>query len=146
MNELYTAHGVQFRYPGEWQVSEQRDDGQVSITVSSPHTSFWTLTLLEGRPDPHDIVEAVVAAFRDEYEELDVYESRARVGQRKTVARDIDFVCLELLNTAKVRAFRTPGFTAMVLYQATDQELEQAGPVFEQITLSLACGDESPEA
>src|SRR3990172_6386979 len=108
MNELYTAHGVRFRYPGEWQVSEQRDEGQLSITVSSPHSSFWTLTLLEGRPDPRDIVDAVVDAFREEYDELDVYPSRVHVGSRQTVARDIDFGCLELLNSARVRAFRTP--------------------------------------
>lgn len=142
MHETYEAHGVRFCYPGDWQVSEQREGSQLSITVSSPETAFWTLTLLPDCPDPRDIIEAVLDAFRDEYDEMDVYPSRAQVCQRPTVSRDIDFVCLELLNTARVRAFRTGQFTAMVLYQGTDNDFDVSGPVLEKITKSLSC-DES---
>lgn len=138
MSQLYSKHGVQFRYPPGWEVSEQRDDGQISITVSSPHTSFWTVTLLADCPDPEDIVTAVLDAFEEEYDELDIYPSRARIGRRPTVARDIDFVCLELLNVARVRAFRVPDLTVMVLYQGTDGEFAEAGPILERITKSLA--------
>ena len=128
---------MRFRFPAEWEVSEQRDGSQLSITVASPHTSFWTLTLLADRPDPDDIVAAVLDAFEEEYDELDVYPSTACVGDRDTVARDIDFVCLELLNVARVRAFRTAEFTVMVLYQGTDGEFGETEPLLEQITKSL---------
>src|SRR5262245_54395681 len=141
MDREYAGHGVRFRFPSEWEVSEQREESQLSITVSSPHTSFWTVTLLPDRPEPEDIVAAVLDAFHEEYDELDDYPSRARVGKRPTVARDIDFVCLELLNVARVRAFRTPDFTVMVLYQGTDREFEESGPVLEKITKSLAFGE-----
>ncbi|HTI50884.1 MAG TPA: hypothetical protein VL475_08035 [Planctomycetaceae bacterium] len=142
MSQLYSKHGLQFRYPPGWEVSEQREEGQVSITVSSPHTSFWTVTLLTDRPEPEDIVAAVLDAFEEEYEELDVYPSKARIGRRPTAARDIDFVCLELLNVARVRAFRTPDFTVMVLYQGTDGEFAESGPILERITKSLTFSSE----
>lgn len=143
MSQRYSKHGLQFRYPPGWEVSEQREEGQVSITVSSPRTSFWTVTLLADRPEPEDIIAAVLDAFEEEYEELDVYPSKARIGRRPTVARDIDFVCLELLNVARVRAFRTPEFTVMVLYQGTDGEYAESGPILERITKSLTFNSES---
>jgi hypothetical protein len=143
LDETFAAHGVRFAYPSEWELSEQNRDGELSITVSSPHTSFWTLSLFFDRPEPADIIEAVLDAFRDEYSELDVYPSQVKLCHRQTVARDIEFVCLELLNSAWARAFQTEEFTALVLYQAYDAELIETGDVLERITRSLECdGDE----
>jgi len=42
-----------------------------------------------------------------------------------------------LINTAALRAFETPGFTAVVLYQGTDHELRETRSVLEAITRSL---------
>jgi len=139
MKAIYRSHGVMFRYPEEWELSEQREGEQISITVSSPQTAFWTVSLFPDRPDPADIVAAAIDAFREEYDELDDYPSQVRVCRRPTVARDIDFVCLELLNTAGIRAFRTRDFTVLVLFQLTEGERQDAGPVLDRITRSLAC-------
>lgn len=141
MQQEYSRHGIRFHYPGEWEVSEQRDGQQVSITVASPHTSFWTVTLCADRPDPNDIVAAVLDAFEQEYDELDVYPTKARICRRAAVARDIDFVCLELLNVARVRAVRASRFTVMVLYQGTDSEFGEMEPLLEKITRSLTLAD-----
>jgi len=140
MEEIYNQHGVRFVYPDDWEVTEEKRDDELSITVSSPHASFWTLTLFYDSPDPEDIIETVLEAFRDEYQELDIYPADDEVCDCPTVARDIEFVCLELLNSAWARSFQTPDFTGLVLYQATDHEQEQALPVFETLTASLECG------
>jgi hypothetical protein len=130
---------VQFRYPGGWELSEQREGDQIAITVSSPDTAFWTVTLFASRPDPDDVVAAALDAFHAEYDELDDYPSNVRLCKRPTVARDIDFVCLELLNSAGIRAFRAGDFTVLVLYQFTEAERDETGPILEQITRSLSC-------
>jgi hypothetical protein len=145
MDAVYKSHGVMFRYPDEWELSEQQEGEQISITVSSPQTAFWTVSLFPDRPEPADIVAAAIEAFHDEYDELDDYPSRVRVCQRPTVGRDIDFVCLELLNSAGIRAFRTRAFTVLVLFQLTDGERDESGPVIERITRSLACIASAPE-
>src|SRR5579871_4830271 len=139
MEALYRSNGVMFRYPGGWELSEQREGEQLSITVSSPDTAFWTVSLFPDRPDPADIIAAAIDAFHEEYDELDEYPSKVRLCRSPTVARDIDFVCLELLNTAGIRAFRARDFTVLVLFQLTEAERAELGPVLEQITRSLTC-------
>src|SRR5579872_1463720 len=120
MDATYQSHGVSFRYPGEWELTEERMEEQISITVASPLTAFWTLSLFPDCPDPDDVVATVLDVFHDEYTEMDDYPSKVCVGQRPTVARDIDFVCLDVFNLASVRAFRTPEFTVLVLFQLTE--------------------------
>jgi hypothetical protein len=139
MDAIYQAHGVRFRYPSEWELAEQHDEHQYSITVSSPTTAFWTLSLFESCPEPIDVVQTVLDAFREEYDEIDDYPASTRVGKRPTVGRDIDFVCLDRLNIAAVRAFRTRRFTAMVLFQLTEAERHDVEPILESMTRSLSC-------
>ena len=139
MDEIYENHGVRFSYPANWEVSEQGQPGELSITVSSPHTAFWTLSLFLEGPDPEGIMEAVLDAFREEYDELDIYEVKATLCDQEALARDIEFVCLELLNSAWARVIRTTDYTLLVLYQANDEELDEAGAIMEEITRSLSC-------
>jgi hypothetical protein len=139
MDATYQSHGVRFRYPPDWELSEQHEGEQISITVSSPLTAFWTLTLFPDRPAPGDIVAAALDAFYEEYDELDDYPSKIRLCKRPTVARDVDFMCLELLNSAGIRAFRAREFTMLVLFQFTEGERDETGPILERITRSLSC-------
>jgi len=138
MDKTYQSHGVSFRYPGEWELTEEQTDDQLSITVSSPLTAFWTLILFPDCPEPEDVVETTLDAFHEEYSEMDEYPSKARVGRRRTIGRDIDFVCLDVLNLARVRAFRAAPFTGMVLFQLTEAEEDEMGPILERITRSLS--------
>lgn len=144
MDAIYQSHGVRFRYPPDWELSEQQEGEQISITISSPLTAFWSLTLFPDRPDPGDIVAAALEAFYEEYDELDDYPSKSRLCKRPTVARDVDFVCLELLNSAGIRAFRASGFTVLVLFQFTEGERDESVPILERITRSLSCTGEQP--
>ena len=142
MDEIYSSHGVQFRYPGPWELSEESAGDEISITVASPETSFWSLTLIHNRPSPEDVIQSAVAVLREEYDELDDYSSRDTLCGRDTVACDLEFVCLELLNSAYLRAFRTDNFSALVYYQGTDQELADTLPVLEAISATLECRDD----
>lgn len=143
MQNVYHEHGVRFRYPSGWELTEQHVDNEVTITVSSPETSFWALVLHFEGPRPEDLIESALDAFREEYEELDIYSTEAMLCHRANVARDVEFVCFELINSAFLRAFRTGRFSALVLYQGTDHELEQTRETLESISASLRLeGDE----
>ncbi|MFN0051570.1 MAG: hypothetical protein ACKV0T_05225 [Planctomycetales bacterium] len=137
MSQVYADFGIEFHYPDEWEVSEERQGEELAITAYSPQSAFWTVTLIDDRPDPERVIEAVVAAFEQEYDEIDIYPARDQLCDRPTAGRDIDFFCLELLNVARARCFRSERFTVLVLYQGTDSELAELEPLFEQISKSL---------
>jgi hypothetical protein len=141
MQETYHGHGLRFRYPAHWELTEQDGEGSASITVSSPETAFWSVSLLFDRPSSSDVIEGAVAAFREEYQEVDDYPADV-AGDRETVARDVDFVCFELVSSAFLRAFQTERFTVLVLYQGFDGELETARPLMEAISDSLALDED----
>jgi hypothetical protein len=145
MEELYEGHGIRFRYPASWELTEQEDEEAASITVASPETSFWSISLFPDCPPPQQVLESAIEAFREEYTEVDIYASNARTGERAGVARDVDFVCFELINSAFLRAFQTERFTVLVLYQGFDAELEATLSLLEAISASLAfAGEDAP--
>ncbi len=145
MEEIYEGHGIRLRYPAYWEVTEQDDDEATSITVASPETSFWSISLFHDGPSPQEVLESALEAFREEYAEVDVYASTERIGERAGVARDVDFVCFELINSAFLRAFQTERYTVLVLYQGFDGELETTRPMLEAISASLAfAGEDEP--
>src|SRR5262249_13965852 len=120
----YRRDGLSFRYPQSWELSEEAADRQRTITLQTAGASFWTLTIFSDRPDPERVLESVLQAYRDDYDEIDVYEAPGENGLLPTVAAELDFVYLDIVNSVAVRAFQTEDLSAVVIYQGTDQELE----------------------
>ena len=143
LDQQYSGHGIRFRYPGTWELTEEEDDRDAVVSVSSPETSFWTVSLLGGRPDPKRVIREVLETFRGEYAELDEYEATAKIQDKDCEARDLQFVQYELINSAFLRAFEAGPWTALILYQGTDHELEDVRPVLEAISASFEW-DDSP--
>lgn len=137
MPASYENYGVRFRFPDDWELTEETAESAVCITVSSSPRLFWSLTLFFDGLSPDEVVETALRAFQDEYPELDVYPSPATLGEHSCVAADIEFVTLDLVNSAFVRSCRTDDFTALVLYQGTDRDLDASLEVLEAISASL---------
>ena len=141
MTVLYQQHGVSFRYPQGWELTEESSDSHRTITLQTAGASFWTLSLFEDRPDPETIVESIARAFHDEYESVDVYPVPATTNPQPAAAADLDFIYLDTVTSVAVRAFQTADLSAVVMFQGTDQELEQLRPQFDAVTESLTFGE-----
>ena len=102
---IYDSNGVRFRFPKHWELHEEHSDNQLSITVSSPGTSFWSLLIFFDALSMEELMETALDTFREEYEELDVYPVVETICQRESIARELEFVCLEMINSAFLRAF-----------------------------------------
>ncbi len=134
----YDRHGVRFAYPAQWELTEEHQPGQITIAVNNSETTSWNLCLLAQCPPPRDVLAAAAAAFRDEFPELDEYEvERDVIGGVEAIGKDLEFVCLELLNTAMLRALQTDHCTILLWWQGTDTELENTRPLLDAITASL---------
>jgi hypothetical protein len=142
MSNSYIGSGIRFQYPDDWFLGEERGDTtDLTITVSDGQTTQWSITLMPDRPDPHQVLHEAINAFEEEYDGLDVTESEIVLAKHPALAADLDFECLELLNSAFLRVIATPRFTALILYQATGHELKEVEPLFDAINKSLDCDE-----
>jgi hypothetical protein len=144
MDKLYSDHGIRFRYPESWELTEEEYERDVVVSVASPDTSFWTLSLLGGGPDPERVICEVVETFRGEYVEIDEYEAETKIQDIDCLARDLQFMQYELINSAFLRAWRAGPTTILVLYQGMDEELEHTRPILEAISASLEWDEPPP--
>lgn len=145
MDRVFEGHGIRFEYPDDWILHEQSSPEEVTLTVQSPDTSFWSLTLIFDRPDPRRVIDSVLDTFREEYSEIDVYPSDVRLNDLPTEACELDFVCHDLIGSAFLRAVATPDFTLLVLYQGADLELDDVQPLLEKVSRSLTWESESDD-
>lgn len=143
----YDNRGVQFRYPAEWELSEDEDDsGQTMVHVQSPATAYWSLTLTDGRQQAEPLFDAVADALGSEYGELDQHtpEITDPIAGHAAVARTFEFVVHELPVVAEARVVwidedndAAAARTALVLWQYADAEAEEVETLLERMTASI---------
>jgi hypothetical protein len=130
--------GISFQYPENWTLDE--DDalaGGQSVTVYSPGGAFWTISVHPRAADPVELAEAAVNAMKEEYEELEVEQTRETIAGREMVGYDLSFYYLDLTNTARVRCLRTDQATYTLFCQAEDREFDRVHKVFLAMTTSF---------
>jgi hypothetical protein len=134
----YRDDGIAFQYPVDWEVARERKSGELSITLNGPGTAFATLMVLFDRPGAATVVDAALDTFEAEYPDMDVHTVRTRLCDRPAVAKDIEFFCHQLTNTARLRAFDTEHCTVVLLCQVNDGELADVEPVFDRFAETLS--------
>lgn len=134
----FRKHGIRFHYPDIWQLEEGGlEDDDIVITVSSDGTCFWSIHILSNSPPPPQAIESCVAAFTDEYEDAEVTPVERWLAEMPSYAREVEFSCYELMNTASMQSVRTGDFTLLVLWQGTDHELKEYQSLLELMTDSV---------
>ncbi len=135
---VYEGHGVRFEYPSDWEISQDKDEGNTAVTVESGGTAFWMLSILEERPEAQDVIQAALESLQAEYEVCDVYESSEQICLLPTEGCDVDFTCLEMINRASLRACEGDTSSLFGLYQTSDIETDEMAPQLQAITKSLS--------
>ncbi len=136
MPAVFDHLGVQFQYPETWTIEAGNEADGEEVTLYSPGGAFWSLTIHD-RGDTTELIEQVVRAMRDEYDELDSEDVSDSIAGQKLAGCDMNFYCLDLTNTAQVRAFGRGRKTYLMLWQAEDREFEIVVPIFRAIATSL---------
>lgn len=139
MSQRYSGHGLRFRYPESWQLSEEAFDDCVTVTVASDTTVYWCASVFGGRPQIEHVLETAGEALESEYEDLDREEHSTDIGPYRAVGQRYEFLCLDLVNTVELQAFRTGRFTVLIMIQGVDTDMEQHRETLEEITASLMC-------
>ena len=141
---IYQDHQIRFEYPTEWDLEEQTDGKDVTISIQSPQTSLWSLTLLTDKPDRNRVLQTAIAAYEDEYPDLEIETVTDSVLEIDHLAKDLYFLQYEFVTRVGLRVFTVGNRTALVWFQAADQELKTTRPMLDAITASLLIED-SPQ-
>lgn len=135
--QKFDSHGVRFSYPDDWTLTHEHQGSSLVVNLQTPGTAFWSLTLLPECPPVEEVLEAAIAAFEEEYDEVDVYRQETSLEELPTAACELDFVCLDLVSSAAIRSILLGDCTALVMYQAEDREFEDLQADFDAVMSSL---------
>ncbi|MEQ9408352.1 MAG: hypothetical protein RIK87_11525 [Fuerstiella sp.] len=133
----YSNHGISFSYPDIWELTEEQDGDDVLLTVTCNATCFWVVRLIPACPPPPQVVDSCVDAFEQEYEDLEIETPDASLAEMPACARDLQFFCVELMNSVGLRSVRTSDFTVLVWWQGTHHELGDFQQMLDHMTESL---------
>lgn len=142
--KTYQSHGIQFDYPADWVISEEKSPEEMTVTVTDEELSFWTLSIYWERPDPQTLLQTAIELFRTDYTEIDIDPTEAELCLQPAEAYDIDFICFDFVNNVSLRALRTTQATLFVLAQTGGHTLDITRPILEEITDSLYHNDAPP--
>ncbi len=138
MPKEFNNLGISFLYPDNWTVeqNDSSDDGP-QVTVFSPNTAFWVVSVHPPLTEPDQLAMAAVEVMKDEYEGLEIEPAAEKIADHSATGYDLNFYCENLTNTARVRCLRANRATLAFFCQAEDRELPQVEQVFQAITVSL---------
>lgn len=133
----FAAGGIRFQYPENWRLEREDTDAGWTVSVQSPDTAFFMLTLRDDMPGIDDVADTALEALREDYPELEAEERTDTLAGQPAVGHDIRFFSLDLTNTCWTRSIYTPRGTVLVLCQANDLEADLNEPVLRAICASL---------
>ena len=134
----FARFGLEFDYPDSWSVdTDAADADSPAVTAHAPDGGFWSVSAHPAGTDPESLAEAVSRQMQEEYRDLDIEAADSEVAGRPLAGFDFNFYCLDLTNTAHVRALATPTATYVVFCQAEDREWDRISPVFAAMTASF---------
>jgi hypothetical protein len=137
MPALFDKLGIKFLYPDDWTLEPSTDEDQQGATVYSPGGAFWSVVVRGRDDDPVELAKVAMAAIGDLYTDIDTEAVEETIGGHELVGYNLNFYCLDLTNTAQIRACRHGDRTLLIIWQAEDREFDEVSKVFRAITTSL---------
>jgi hypothetical protein len=142
MPATFEESGICFHYPENWGLEREDNEDGWTVSLQSPGTAFMMICLREDMPTADQIAETALAALREEYPDLEAEECVESLAGQPAIGHDIRFFSLDLTNSCWTRVFYAPHGTVLVMWQATDIELEENGPILKAICASLRVDEE----
>jgi len=138
MIRMFDKHGLVFQYPENWNIEEESvEDGATSVWLYSPGSACWSVTVYPPGVDPNAAIDQVLETMQAEYRGLDLEKTVESYAGTELVGYEMNFVCLDMINTARVQSYRDEAATYVIFCQAEDREYAKVADVFAAITMSL---------
>lgn len=142
MPQQFARNGIRFQYPDNWRLECEESDTGWTVTVQSPDTAFFLVSLESAAPGTEQVVQTALEALKSVYPELEADECVDTLAGQMAVGHDIRFFSFDLTNTCRTRSFYCPEGTVLVMWQANDLELDVNEPVLRAMCASLRIDEE----
>jgi predicted RNase H-like HicB family nuclease len=133
----FQRDGIRFQYPDNWRLTREDADTGWTVSVQSPDTAFFLVTLDEAMPDVEEVAQTVLEALKADYPELDAEDAVESIAAQPALGLDIRFFSLDLTNTCCTRALYAQAGTLLLMWQANDLEWENVEPIFRAVLASF---------
>jgi hypothetical protein len=142
MAALFEEDGIGFSYPENWDLQREESDSGWTVTVQSPETAFFILSLDADMLEMELMSQTALDALKGEYPDLEADDCVETLAGQPAVGYDVRFFSLDLTNTCWIRSFYTERGTVLVMWQINDLELERTERVLRAICASLKVEDD----
>jgi len=134
----YEQPGIRFAYPENWSVVDERlDQWPRGVSVQSPNGAYWDLKVFPSDIALNQLSAEAFGAMQQEYADIESEAVAEELFDVPAVGYNLDFFCLDLLITSRIRSLYAGGHTLLLIYQAESREFDRQRLVFEAITKSL---------
>jgi len=137
MSLSFEEDGIRFQYPENWRLEREDGENGWTVSVQSPDTALFVLSLDVDGPDPEQMAQTTLDALREVYPDLEADACVDTVAGQPALGHDIQFFSLDLTKTCWTRSFISARGTVLVMWEVNDLELESVEPVLRAITASL---------
>jgi len=138
MPSTYQQNGIELLYPDNWKVvDEQPLSDPPTVTLQSPGTGYWNLTIYPDSQEPENLTAETVNAMREEYDPIEVEPVECSFGNQLAGGYQMEFYCLDFIVKARTIALRTTSQTLLFVYQAEDREFKELEPIFAALVVSV---------
>lgn len=136
MTKVYKGLGVEFSYPDQWKLDLSEEKTVKSVSVLGPGGSFWSIARRPRDTNLSRMVQEVVETMKSLYEDLDAEPTSETIQDVQLIGYDLNFIYLDLTNTARVRAFSTRQGTYLIMCQAEDRDWPHVEEAFYLLSAS----------
>jgi hypothetical protein len=141
MTATYDNLGVRFLYPENWAITDENSQQWPrTVTIQDPTGAFLSLSIHPPPIDVDETADAVLAAMREDYEEIEVSRCTDQFGPIEASGYEMQFYCADMVVEARLLLFKAGVRTFVVLYQAESHQFDRLDVVFRAICTSL-CGN-----
>ncbi|MEM0924675.1 MAG: hypothetical protein AAGJ83_01425 [Planctomycetota bacterium] len=145
MPARFDSFGIQFLYPDNWKtVDREESEGDDGVTFDLPGGGFLSVELTDHASES-ELIDGIVAAISEEYEELEREISALDVLPDGVNATDLRFYYLDLLIVSRIVVLRHSAIPAdsllVVQMQAESRDFDKNEAVFSAVLKQIVDQD-----
>jgi hypothetical protein len=133
----FSEDGLSFSYPDDWKMEREPCAEGWTVSLQSPGTAFAVIRLERDMPDIEEVALTALEALKEDYPSLEAATSIDMLAGEMAKGHDVQFFCLDLLNTCWTRSFYGTAGTVLVMCQVSDIEQDAYEPALRGICASL---------